>query len=1057
MVRLGVLFLVLGPAIVTSAKVRSWRHDQSLQGVGLSSRRELREMGKDGLQARIAALEEEVGQLEVAMEKSSKKNAASIAELQKELNATTAEFPDKLPWRTEDEQKLKEKIRKIEDQIAETHQQILAHGDVAERSRTELETLVQQGAKCKCKGAGKEKAKKISLLQTEGRSPRHLSEEEIAAMVNDLTGLTSDMVTQTSAVEGADGAPDEAVAIEGLVRKAEELQRRRSDLQAQQVQAAKKFEEERSKLLEQFQAASRKLSAAKVKAVQEEAIAKKRQRTLTEQHTYASAILTQQVNKLENLNKQITEYGARIKELSDLVKTCGCLAEEAAVWMPPAKVTTTTTTPTTTATVAPQVGLVRESHLGSDSTEVAASSSQLALPSDTVLYNSWDVDMELEKLQDANIKIYEAQANDLKLMRRTCGFTADSNASADVYNTWCYPGSYWGMSKYAASDFGEGAVHDMIVHPPNRSEGNELLLLRFEVPHSGQYTLDLFGARLRGDGLVDALLFVNDEERIVLKNLANAELPTTTNGMNIVHNLGQLAAGDYLYFAVRGDGADVKLRFRVIGVIGVKKAATESTTTSMSTTVQCNCQEICTKKVQGAAVPPNAACEEDGCNSNCRGFGCGFKCAAEACASSCQGELCGYHCEGKECASNCTGSACARRCKQTSCGERCAGTECSSECQGRSCGKSCEGYRCAYKCVGYQCAKGCVGVECGYGCEGEECASDCIGENCNSDCQGKDCDLAEKSLQLITTPDSIACNCDCSGNVAVQGFAYVEGPKLSNLAQVQCDAEGAEMGSIEDIAHRCGSFEHCHSLFDYNCDGIAWRNCQSSAARLQNYSGDSGACSRLKQAGWLLLGTAQRGVQFARPYLDSESPVSAMRMDTDSISVRAVDVTMKKVFGLTSSAADDETFQEGGCLKLMPGGTGGVVELPDGSKKDYSDGDVFTVNLGQKGFEFFQNDALLGSWSTEKLPGQLLAKLWLFDQHSSLEVLQACKNVEGSYISDAGPVVVNQRRCAITANQKGGVKSGVVSGNSLMLGEAVGYSQDGDILFENGSRWKRQS
>lgn len=33
-----------------------------------------------------------------------------------------------------------------------------------------------------------------------------------------------------------------------------------------------------------------------------------------------------------------------------------------------------------------------------------------ALPSDTVLYNSWDVDMEREKLQDANIKIYEAQA-----------------------------------------------------------------------------------------------------------------------------------------------------------------------------------------------------------------------------------------------------------------------------------------------------------------------------------------------------------------------------------------------------------------------------------------------------------------------------------------------------------------------------------------------------------------------------------------------------------------------------------------------------------------------
>ena len=59
---------------------------------------------------------------------------------------------------------------------------------------------------------------------------------------------------------------------------------------------------------------------------------------------------------------------------------------------------------------------------------------------------------------------------------------------------------------------------------------------------------------------------------------------------------------------------------------------------------------------------------------------------------------------------------------------------------------------------------------------------------------------------------------------------------------------------------------------------------------------------------------------------------------------------------------------------------------------------------------------------------------------------------------------MNQRRCAITVNQQGagafrsrqarsdgsaggsGGVSGVVSGNSLMLGEAVGYSQDGPLL-----------
>eukprot|EP00435_Cladocopium_sp_Y103_P047810 s295_g14.t1 len=151
----------------------------------------------------------------------------------------------------------------------------------------------------------------------------------------------------------------------------------------------------------------------------------------------------------------------------------------------------------------------------------------------------------------------------------------------------------------------------------------------------------------------------------------------------------------------------------------------------------------------------------------------------------------------------------------------------------------------------------------------------------------------------------------------------------------------------------------------------------------------------------------------------------------------------------------------------MPGGTGGVVELPDGSKKDYSDGDVFTVNLGQKGFEFFQNDALLGSWSTEKLPGQLLAKLWLFEACQQNNYQQ---NAYALWLSIRGDVrslrirkervmlfAVSRQAASASDGSAGGVKSGVVSGNSLMLGEAVGYSQDGDILFENGSRWKRQS
>lgn len=322
MARLGVLFLVLGPAIVASAKVRSLRHDESLHGVGLSSRRELRLMGKAGLEGRIISLQEEVGQLEIDLEKGSKENAASIEKLQKELNATADQFPDQLPLQTEDEQKLKAKINKVEDQMAETHQKILAHGDVSEKARSELEVLAQKVASCECKGS---KSKKVSFLQTEGSQPRHLSEEQIAAMVNDLSGLTLDVATQTDVA--AAGAPDESAAIEGLVRKAEELERQRGGLQAQLQRDARSFREARSKLLDQSKVASRELYAAKIQAAREEEAARKRERTLAEQETYATAMLKQLAAKLENLNKQIADYGTRIKQLADFLKTCGCLAK----------------------------------------------------------------------------------------------------------------------------------------------------------------------------------------------------------------------------------------------------------------------------------------------------------------------------------------------------------------------------------------------------------------------------------------------------------------------------------------------------------------------------------------------------------------------------------------------------------------------------------------------------------------------------------------------------------------------------------------------------------
>eukprot|EP00434_Breviolum_minutum_P009182 symbB.v1.2.008089.t1/scaffold503.1/size194688/4 len=310
--------------------------DQSLHFMPPDGDRRKRE-----LELSIEDREEEVGQLELDLDKGSKDNAASIDKLQKELNATADQFPDQLPLRTEDEQKLKAKINKIEDQINDTHQKILAHGDVSERARSELEVLSQKAASCKCKGSSN--SKKVSFLQTEGRQPRHLSEEQIAAMVNDLPSLTLDVATQTD-VSAVEGAPeDESVAIEALVRKAEELERQREDLQAQLQQDARRFREARSKLLDQSKVASRELYAAKIQAVREEEAAKKRERMLGKQETYATTMLKQQAAKLENLSKQIADYGTRIKQLSDFLKTCGCAAKDALVWMPPANLSTATT------------------------------------------------------------------------------------------------------------------------------------------------------------------------------------------------------------------------------------------------------------------------------------------------------------------------------------------------------------------------------------------------------------------------------------------------------------------------------------------------------------------------------------------------------------------------------------------------------------------------------------------------------------------------------------------------------------------------------------------
>ncbi|CAK9067220.1 Uncharacterized protein SCF082_LOCUS34065 [Durusdinium trenchii] len=579
---LRVLLFVLAPAILAAAKVWTFG-DQSLHGI------RLRDLGKEGLQAKEMALKEEIGRLEVNLDKSRKENAASIKKLKMQLNKTAQQFPDPPPLQSKDEEKLKKQIGMTEARLAEAYQQILAHSDVAQQARNELEFMASQAATC-CEGTEKAKETKVSLLETRGH-PRHLSEEEIAAMVNDLTGLTSDAVHQVNAAPEGIGVREEdaALVIEGLVRKVEELERRRAELQGQQQGDAERFEKVKAALLEKIETSSQKLQTAKIQAARDKEASQERQRTLAQQQTYASNLLTQQEAKLKLLKNHIEDYAARIKELFSLMKKCKCLAEGDSVWIPPSEVSTTTTTATstttTTSTSTPvsQVGLVRERKVK----EVLANRS-VELPeaeAGVTVYNSWDVDMEREKMKDANIKIYQALASDLTV-QRGCNFTALLNRPAKARQIWCHPGPFWGIAQETSSDLiGQGMVHDMIVLPPSGSGEKEFMLLRFEIPSAGEYTLDLFGTQGIEGACANAFLFINGEERIASKHDADCLLPTTTNGRNIVHNLGQLAAGDLLYFAV-APGNDVakdgvKVRFRITGA---KQVRAVTSTTSMVAT-----------------------------------------------------------------------------------------------------------------------------------------------------------------------------------------------------------------------------------------------------------------------------------------------------------------------------------------------------------------------------------------------------------------------------------------------------------------------------------------
>mmetsp|Transcript_65572 Transcript_65572/g.154188 ORF Transcript_65572/g.154188 Transcript_65572/m.154188 type:complete len:615 (+) Transcript_65572:65-1909(+) len=590
MARWGVLLfwvlLQVCPSAVTAAKVSVLR-SKLLESAGLSrplSRRELRALGTERLKASVVSLKQEVGELEVALKKAKTENAASLEDLEKSLDKTRSQFPKRQPLRSPDEKKLDANIAKTEALIGDVYQFTLAHAKVAETARAELEKLAKILSTCNCS-----KKPRVSFLQLQGsshRAPYHLTEEQIAEMVQDLgTGFASEQAE--TRVDSTGGTADDGTTLEDLVRQVEELERKRDSLEEARAVEDQAFQQAQSSLLDRSRKASKELFAAKIQAGRQEEDAATRARALARQHKYASAMLSDQEARLKRVKMHISNYTARIKSAASLIKGCGCLkkGEEIKVWEPPEVTSTTTTTFTTTTTAGEKKAETAAAKTTTTTTLTTTSTTGTKKVFTTTFYNSWDADMENSKLGDADILFYEAPAGDVKEVAKDCLFTAGSHArdKADVNKMWCYPGPYWGLSEKPSSDKpdGKGNVKDMSLLPPSDKDGKKSIVLRFEVPRDGVYTLDLFGAKRfkGGKGFVNVLFYVKGEEEEALDHVSDGILPTSENGENKVHELGQLAGGSFLHFAVNnaGDGADdddTKLRFRL-------KAVTKDTTSAL--------------------------------------------------------------------------------------------------------------------------------------------------------------------------------------------------------------------------------------------------------------------------------------------------------------------------------------------------------------------------------------------------------------------------------------------------------------------------------------------
>mmetsp|Transcript_4379 Transcript_4379/g.7763 ORF Transcript_4379/g.7763 Transcript_4379/m.7763 type:complete len:781 (+) Transcript_4379:106-2448(+) len=301
-----------------------------------ATRNELRKLGSKGLTSLITRLTLQVGEIKKELGKLDEEIAADLEKLDASNKNVTDKYPDinAIPLRIEDEVKLKKEIEAVEVLNGELHNETIKQLEAAKKERTALGEKVAEASSSTCWSliAGYLDVKLLQMNSTTHRLsardepeelPRHLSDSQITAMVNDLSaGLSLSGSTQLLAGEEAE--ENEAAKVEELVRKAEELETERDELKAKETRDFAVFRQQEQRALDESTKFGQILYEKRIIVIREEEFAKRRVAILQKQLAAAKLFYAHEKPKLDRVKALTDHYVEKTKEMENLIQQCLC-------------------------------------------------------------------------------------------------------------------------------------------------------------------------------------------------------------------------------------------------------------------------------------------------------------------------------------------------------------------------------------------------------------------------------------------------------------------------------------------------------------------------------------------------------------------------------------------------------------------------------------------------------------------------------------------------------------------------------------------------------------